>query len=200
MAKRYLVLLALLCLQSFSRAEIDWTPHINTTFTEGTSVNSVYFTEGKDKYALILDGETTVEAVNGSAKMTFKKPTSAVFKIRPPIAKVALPVPPDQAAEYRKLALAYAPSDVSEFSSVEEVANIYEINHWKSYRVLFTYGHYGQRIRHSITFLTLESGQQVILDISAYEKDFPEALYRAEHLIRTWYELELTPQKKATSN
>ena len=202
MLKRYLnLVVVLLCARSVSLAEIDWTPHLNTAYAEGSSVNSVYFSDGPNKYAIILDGETTVEpASGGGAKLTFKRPTSALFKIKAPITKVELPVNPDHAGEYRKLAQAYAPTDVKEFSDFQEIANVYQINHWKSYRVLFTYGHFGQRIRHSITFLTLESGQQVILDVSSYEKDFEEALYRSEHMIRTWYELELATQKNPASN
>lgn len=191
-----LAIVLLLLLKINSQAEISWTPHLSTVFAEGTSVVSVYFSDTNKKYAVLLNTETNVEAAGGGAKITYNRIKSAVFKIREPIKRVEFPIAPDLTAEYRKYALAYAPKEVSEFSNFEEASSIYQINNWKSYRVSFSYGLYGQRIRHCITFLTLESGQQVILDLSSYEKEFPSALELSEHMIRTWHELEnATPGK-----
>lgn len=200
MKKCYLYILPLLCFGQIAQCEINWTPHLNTNFAEGTSIASVYFSDGAKKFALVLDGETTVEAANGGAKFAFKRPASSVFKLGVPITKVTLPVAADKVAEYRKCALAYAPSDVTEFSDFEAVADVYPINHWQSYRVLFSYALFGQRVRHCITFLTLENGQQVALDLSAHEKDFAEALNRAEHMIWTWDHLESVGPRSSSAN
>ncbi len=200
MLKRCLYLSLLICFQPALQAEINWTPHLDTIFAEGTSVSTMYFSDGEKKYAILLDGETKVKSVDGAAKLIFLKPTSSVFKIRPPISVVALPVAPDQVTEYRKSAQAYAPKDVVAFSDFEETSNIYRFTGSKSYRVQFSYAHFGQRIRHSVTFLTFASGQQVVFDISSYEKDIPIATLRADQMILTWCVWDATPKVKACGN
>lgn len=200
MRKRCLYLSLLICFQPALQAEINWTPHLDTIFAEGTSVSTMYFSDGDKKYAILLDGETKVESVDGGAKLTFLKPTSTVFKIRAPMTVVALPVTPDLVAEYRKHAQAYAPKDVSVFSDFEEAPDAYRFTGSKSYRVQFSYAHFGQRIRHSVTFLTFVSGQQVVFDISSYEKDFPVATLRADQMILSWCVWDATPKVKACGN
>ena len=85
--------------------------------------------------------------------------------------------------------MAFAPAGATDFSELEDTLEPLNINQWKSYRLTFSYNYFGRRIRHAVTFLTLENGQQAVLDTSAIAKEFTEALVRSDHLIRTWHEL-----------
>jgi len=174
---------------SDEKSEISWTPRITTISAEGAMLTRVYFSDGKNRYALSTDPEIEVEPAGGGAKFTYKKVRSATFLLRAATPKLELPPEAKKIEDYRRAALALAPGGSGDFSQLEESVDSLNINGWRSYRLDFSYNFYGHRHRRSVTFLTLENGQQIVLDTAAEEADFAQAMARSDYLIRSWHRL-----------
>ena len=149
----------------------------------------VYFSDGKERYALSTDPEIEVEPSEGGAKFTYKKVRSAAFYLKGVTPPLPLPPEPKRIEEYRRAALALAPGGAADFSKLEESVDSLNINDWRSYRLDFSYNFYGHRHRRSVTFLTLLNGQQIVLDTAAEEGEFEQAMARSDYLIRSWHRL-----------
>lgn len=193
---RICILLALLAVTAEFQAQerqISWSPRITTTSAEGVELQRVYFSDGQTRYALSLDPECLVEEVPGGARFTYRKVPSAAFIIRASEPKRPLPPEPKELESYRRAALAFAPEAGGAFADLKEEIDTLSINDWRSYRLKFTYASFGRRYARCITFLTLENGQQAVLDVKSLASEFNEAMARSDYLIKSWHRLPVRP-------
>lgn len=174
--------------------QISWSPRITTATAEGVELQRVYFSDGQTRYALSLDTESQVEEIPGGARFAYRKVPSATFTIRAAESKLPLPPQPKEIETYRRAALAFAPEASGAFADLKEEIDSLSLNGWRSYRLSFTYASYGRRYARSITFLTLENGQQAVLDVKALAAEFAEAVARSDYLIKSWHLLPVRPE------
>jgi hypothetical protein len=169
--------------------EISWNVRLIQTSAEGILLQRAAFSDGEKDYGLSIDSETTAEVIGSGTRFTFKGVPSATFEIQPsPIAPV-LPINGETIERYRAAARMRIPSGVGSVTNLEETLDPLNINRWQSFRVAFTFSQHGQKVRKSVTFLTLANGQQALIETSAYEAEYGPAMERSEYLIRSWHEL-----------
>jgi hypothetical protein len=186
---KLLTTLIALCSSALMAGEINWTPRFATIAVEGGTLQRAVFSDGERNYGFSLDGETRIDSSSNGARITFTRAPSAVFNIGPATSRVVLPSSSEGLAALRNAAHSYVTAGHDEITYLSETADVLAINGWKSHRFQFTYGLHGRRYNHSITFLTFEKGQQVVLSTLAYPKDFEEAMARSDYFIRTWHEV-----------
>lgn len=184
-----LAAVSLSILSSASGAEIAWNVRLTQTSADGIALQRAAFTDGEKEYGLSIDGETTAEVVGLGTRFTFKGVPSASFEIQPSPIKPVLPFNSETIERYRAAARMRAPAGVGLVTNLEETNEPLNINRWQSFRVTFAFSQHGQKVRKSVTFLTLANGQQALIETSAYEAEHGPAMERSEYLIRSWHEL-----------
>jgi hypothetical protein len=78
------------------------------------------------------------------------------------------------------------PPGVTGIKATEETASPITINRWRSFRFVFLYDASGTMEKRSVTFLSLNADDQLVLVTTAHELDFPEAADRSWQIIRSW--------------
>lgn len=194
----FLATLGLLLLPAAHGADIRWTVRFTETFAEGILLQRASFTDGEKTFGISMDDETTAVASGTGTDFTFKGVPSAVFRIGPSPLAPAQPFTAEHLERYRTAAKMRVPPGIDTIADFAETADPLALNRWKSFRVAYTFSHHGKKIRKCVTFLTLKSGQQAMLETSAYVGEFAAAMERAEYLIRSWHELE--PQAAAPAS
>jgi hypothetical protein len=169
-------------------ADIDLTPRFMVI--GGGLVNRAYFADGNKQYAVTLDSETKLSADEGGALFKFTNITQATMRLRrSPIAK-----PPafdaESLPEYTKAAAALLPGAAEEVTLESQADNVLPINRWKSCRFVYTYRLGGVAFEESITFLNLDSGDQIVVQTGSQRKDFPAVAERADDIIRRWHQVQ----------
>ena len=188
---RFLIPLASLALLGLvagpARAELDLTPR--RLLTGGGLVERIYFADGNTKFAVTLDGETKVTPAEGGALFRFTTFSQASMRLgktplekHPPFDEASLP-------DYTKAAAALLPASAEKPELLWQGPGALPVNHWQTYRFLYRYHVAGLLYRESITFLTLESGQQIVIHTGAQSKDFDVIAARADDMIRRWHEV-----------
>ncbi len=86
---------------------------------------------------------------------------------------------------YRTAAIGYAAPGAQEVQIDEEIKNPLTINGWKSYWFVISDKQNRQSVRDGITFLNLDDKEQIVLRISANQKEFFEADRRAARIMNS---------------
>jgi hypothetical protein len=170
-----------------SRADLDLTPHIKDL--GAGLLDRVYFSEGSTNFAVTLDGETKVSAQNGGAEFRFTPFSLASMRLRPTPMPQRLPFDEKGLAEYAKAAEALLPLSAEGRELVWQGDNVLPVNRWQSHRFIYAYHVAGVAYEDCITFLNLESGQQIVIQTGAQRKDFATVAARADDMFRRWHEV-----------
>jgi hypothetical protein len=170
-----------------AQAALDLTP--NFVRIGNGMITRAQFVDGDKKYAVTLDKETRLAAEDKGATFRFTGIPQASMKLRPsPLPKI-LPFEPEGLVEYQKAALALLPVSAEKPVLESQEPNVWPINEWKSHRFVFTYTIAGASFRESITFLTLNAGQQIVVQTGGQQANFDAIAQRAEKIIRRWHEV-----------
>ena len=173
-----------LCASLPALAGVDLTPHFVSV--GGGLIHRAYFADGEKQYSMTIDGDTELTGENGVAVFRFTNVSQATMTLRPtPFPKPA-PFTPEFLPDYAKAAEAMLPHAAEGTELASQGENIFPINKWKSYRYTFRYRIGGLGFEESITFLVLDSGQQIVIQTGSQRKDFPGIAARADDTIRRW--------------
>ena len=181
--------LGLLWVLGLPAPAVDLTPRYIDTFIDGHASRRLYFSDGEKKIGISLDRETRVEGAAGGAVFRFAKFTDMTFLVKPS------PMTPDQLFEgialerYREAARRLLPPGSKNVKALEELPDPLPINRWTGRQFLYSCEVLDALVMMSVTFLNLNTDDQVILVTTASERNFAEAAERSFQVIRTWQEL-----------
>ena len=173
---------------------LDLSPHFAAVESDGVSLCNPYFTDADKKFGLILNMETQLIPYEDGALFKFIKLDHAEMRLRHSPLGVELKFGPDTVAAYEQAARSLLPQLAEGVVLEKEINDPLPMNAWKSHRFLFKYTMRAFPMRESITFLNILPTEQVVVQVYAREQQFENAAWRADDIIRRWYELE--PSKK----
>jgi hypothetical protein len=181
------ILLALFSVVGSSLADVELKPHFYATKFGNAALRRAYFADGDKKYAVTLDQETEVVSEGDGALFKFSSMPQASIQLK------KSPLPPNSGFDpavlptYDKAAQAMIDSTARDLTSEAIGLDVLPFNRWRSYRINFKYTIASTPIRQSYTFMNLSPEQQVIIVVTAKEKDFAEVLGRADDIFRRWH-------------
>ena len=182
-------LLSLLALPLFQASAIDLTPRWIDTSIDGVPRHQLYFADGTKKFMLSIDRETDVSPRFGGVDFTFPKLPDIDFIVVP--SRFTPDVPFDEARliEYREAARKLLPARARGAEITEEVANPIPINKWTSFRMTLRFTMDSRACLQTVTFLNLNERDQIVLVVSAPQRDWNEAGERSWQIVRSWQEM-----------
>lgn len=181
-------------------AAVDLTPRFIDTFIDGITIRRLYFADGEKKIGVSMDQETTIEQGEGGVVFRFEKLPDATFLIK------NSPMTPDQVFEgvslerYREAARRLLPSGAKNVKALDEAANTLPVNRWTSRKFSYICDSGDTPMAVSVTFLNLNSEEQLILVTTATERNFADAADRSFQIIRTWQPLLPKDEKPIKSS
>lgn len=179
------------------RADLDLTPRF--ALTGGGKLRRAYFQDGEKQFAVSLDAETTVAADDKGAVFRFEGIPQASLALRKsPMAKTPPPFGPETMPEYAKAAAELLPPAAEAVVADAPVMDVLPVNRWKSCRFVYQYKVGGAGYTESVTFLTLETGQQIVIQAGSRARDFAAVAARADDILRRWH--EVLPGDEAGAN
>lgn len=168
-------------------AELDLIP--KRMSIGGGLADRAYFTDGSQKFAVTLDAETQVSEEDGGAVFRFANLARSSFHLAKSPLSPAYAFTPENRPAYFKAASGMIARSAEGVTLTAEVENPFPINGWTSRRFQFSYVLTGARFIESVTFLNLDSKQQIVIRAVAPEKDFPVVAARADDIFRRWHEV-----------
>jgi hypothetical protein len=188
--RRAVVFFGFFLVLELGASAVDLTPRYIDTFIDGVASRRLYFADGEKKIGIRLNQETKVESGAGGAVFRFTKVPDATFLIKPS------PMTPDQPFEgialerYREAARRLLPPRAQNVKVLEEITDPLPINRWTGRRFVYACDTEDNTpLVLSVTFLNLNTEDQLLLVTMAGERNFPEAAERSFQIIRTWQEL-----------
>ncbi len=180
----------LIALSALSASALDLNPQYINTSAEGVTIRRPYFTDGGKKYCVTLDTETELTSYEDGSLFRFTKFKQGEMRLRPSLFSTDIKFDSDALGRYEDAARKLLPQIATNVTLVEQVKNPWFINGWQSHRFVFSYTTAGGEVQESITFLNILPAQQVIVQVYASAKDFPEVSSRGYDTIRRWHELD----------
>ena len=189
-----LILLGLISACTAFAGDINLAAKVITSFEEGATLKRVQFLSSDAAYAVSLDSGTEVERNGDGTRFSFQGLRSAVCELIPGPVPKKQPISAEHYKTYQGAALALAPAGAVMHDVPEITESPLQINNWKSYRVTFEYHMTDDPkkalSKMSVTFITLENGQQAALVTRARATEYGAAHARAESMIRSWYPVQ----------
>jgi hypothetical protein len=174
-------------------AEVDLTPRF--VKIGGNLIHRAYFADGDKQYSMTIDGDTEISGENGEAVFRFTNVSEATMTLRrTPFPKPA-PFSVEALVDYAKAAEAMLPRAAEGTELAWQGENVFPINQWKSYRFTYRYRIGGLGFEESITYLVLDSGQQIVIQTGSQRKDFANISQRADDTVRRWNLVEPGDEK-----
>ncbi|MEO6741446.1 MAG: hypothetical protein ABIP20_14445 [Chthoniobacteraceae bacterium] len=180
----------LLFASAISVSALDLTPSFINATADGIVIRRPYFADGAKKYSVTLDMETELTPYEDGSLFRFTKFNHGEMRLRPSSFGTTVMFGPDTLDRYEEAARKLLPQLAEMVTLIEQVKNPWPINHWQSHRFIFTYATSAGEVSESITFLNITPSQQVIVQVYAMAKDFPDVSGRAYDTIRRWHELD----------
>lgn len=179
-----------LALSAVSASALDLTPYFVNTIADGITIRRPYFSDGSKKYSVTLNIETELLPYEDGALFRFVKLKNAAMRLRPSSFSVEMKFGPDTLDRYQEAARKLLPPTATDVVLEQQAPNPMPINGWASHRFVYKYKLPSGDVRESITFLNITPSQQVVVQVYAMDKDFPDASERAWNIIRRWHELD----------
>lgn len=180
----------LLVFSTFSVSALDLTPGFVTTMSDGVAIRRPYYADGSKKYSVTLNIETELTPYEDGSLFRFIKLNHAEMRLRPSSFSVEIKFEPDTLDRYQEAARKLLPQLAENVVLEQQTPNPLPINGWKGHRFAYKYSTPSGEVRESITFLNITPTTQVIVQVYAMAKDFPDASERAYDIIRRWHELD----------
>ena len=155
---------------------LDLTPQKITAPAGGPQISRYFFQDGSKKLIFRVDDQMTVSG--GAALVTFRfsDVPGAEMKIAKSPFPSPLPFDEKNVEAYRVSATGFVSAQATNVKLEEETADAIAINGWSSRQYTFTYAQAGITRRRTVTFITLNEVEQVVVDVdapaSAYEKTY----------------------------
>jgi hypothetical protein len=186
MNRRHFLSALAFCAIALHARGVDLTPRFVDTFVDGVTFHRLYFANGDQKIGLSINRETTVEAGAGGVVFRFPKFTDILFILK------HSPMSADQAFEgvtldrYREAAHRLLPPGAKDVTVLAETPEPITINDWHSYRFAYSCESAGVRRNQTVTFLNISPEEQLVLIVTADERNVGEAAARSWQIIRSW--------------
>ncbi len=188
----------LLLAGALSATALDLTPTFINTVADGIIIRRPYFADGGKKYSLTLDMETELTPYEDGSLFKFTRFKQGEMRLRPSSFSTETKFGPDTLGQYEEAARKMLPQASTKITLVDQVKNPWPINGWQSHRFIFSYVTATGEVQESITFLNITPAQQVIVQVYASAKDFPDVSSRGYDTIRRWHEMD--PSTTARGN
>ena len=186
---RILASLAVASLMATALAEVDLTPHYYTVSLGGSQLRRCYFADGDKKFAVTVDQETEIVSEGKGALFRFSTLPQASIQLKTSPVPAKSGFGQETLTAYNKAAQSLIDPTAREVSSEAGGLDVLPFNGWRSYRINFAYSIAGSRIRQSYTFMNMSAEQQVLIVVTAREKDFTEVASRADDIFRRWHRI-----------
>lgn len=173
-----------------SASALDLTPTFLNTVADGIIIRRPYFSDSGKKYSMTLDMETELTPYEDGALFRFTKFNQGEMRLRPSAMSPETKFGPDTISQYEEAARKLLPQVATKVTLVDQVKNPWPINGWQSHRFIFSYATATGEVQESITFLNIIPTQQVIVQVYAAVRDFPDVSSRGYDTIRRWHELD----------
>lgn len=180
----------LLIAGAFSASALDLTPTFINTVADGIIIRRPYFSDSGKKYSVTLDAETELTPYEDGSLFRFIKFKQGEMRLRQSSFSPEVRFDPDSLSRYEEAARKLLPQAAAKVTLVDQVKNPWPINGWQSHRFIFSYATATGEVQESITFLNITPAQQVIVQVYAAAKDFPDVSSRGYDTIRRWHELD----------
>ena len=168
---------------------LDLTPNFASVESDGVVLRNPYFTDAGKKYGLILNMETELTPYEDGALFKFTKLDHAEMRLRHSPVGADVKFGPDTLDAYEQAARKLLPQLAEGVVLEKQAKNPLPMNAWESHRFVFKYTTPSGAKCESITFLNILPKEQVVVQVYANEKQFTGAAWRADDIIRRWYEL-----------
>lgn len=189
---------ALLLLVAQGSSDLILKPRLVTVDFAGTPVRRAYFEDGKKKFAVTIDNETELSEHGNGALFSFKKIPLATVELRRSPVPPGIPFTEEHIAEYAKAARGLLASNAEIWVEQPMQLDPLPINDWKTCRFFFYYRVGGSPIRADVTFIELDSREQVVVITGATGNDYAAVRERSDDIIRRWH--EVTPENERGIN
>jgi len=177
-------------LGAYSAVALDLTPNFASMDSDGIVLRNPYFTDAGKKYGLILNMETELTPYEDGALFKFTKLDHAEMRLRHSPMGADVKFGPDTLEAYEQAARRLLPQLAEGIVLERQSKNPLPVNAWESHRFVFKFTTPSGAKCESITFLNILPKEQVIVQVCANEKQFDGAAWRADDIIRRWYELD----------
>jgi hypothetical protein len=186
--RKFLTVPAILSLTiSAAVAELDLTPR---PMSVGAGlIQRACFGDGRITYAVTIKDDVKVSASEGGALFHFTNFSQASMRLRRSPMPKGLAFDTVSLPEYLKAAEKMLPASAEAMALTAQAENVFPINRWKSYRFTFGYQVGGMGYQEDITFLVMDSGEQMVIQTGSQRKDFETIGARADDIIRRWHEV-----------
>lgn len=168
---------------------LDLTPrHVAIQMGEAV-IHRVHFRDGDKHFAVTINSDVEILGAANSAIFRFKTIPLAEMSLRQSTIKPTVPFSPEALTDYQRVARQQLGATAEIIAEAAPEFDVLPTNGWKSCRLNFTTKQPGFAFKTDVTFLNLNSEQQIIIVTTSKETDFPEVQARARKIMTRWHEV-----------
>jgi hypothetical protein len=168
---------------------LDLTPCYKAIELGEAVIHRVHFRDGDKQFAVTINSDTEIFGGENHAAFRFKSISLAEMSLRQSTIKPSVPFSTENLPNYKSVARQQLGATAVIVAEAEPEFDVLPINGWKSCRFNFTTKQPGLVFKTEVTFLNLNSEQQIIIVTTSKEADFPEVQARARKIMSRWHEV-----------
>jgi hypothetical protein len=168
---------------------LDLTPHEVTVGVDGPAAKRYYFEHADQRLSFKIDNKMTVSGSTDELSFAFNDIQTAAVKLAQSPMRPVLPFDEKNLELYRASARSFIPPGAADIHLEDELPNAIAINGWKSHQFVFSYNFSGRSRRRTVTFVTLNPEEQVVLDVGAVATDYDKTYARSYRVLNSIAEL-----------
>jgi len=174
---------------SIAFAGLDLTPYHDAIELGDAVIQRVHFCDGDKKFAVTISSDTEILGGTNRAVFRFKTISLAEMSLCQSTINPSIPFSPENLPGYKSVARKQLGAAAEIVAEAEPEFDVLPINGWKSCRFTFTTKHPGLVFKTEVTFLNLNSEQQIMIVTTSKEADFPDVRARAHKMMSRWHEV-----------
>jgi hypothetical protein len=168
---------------------LDLTPQYKAIELGEAVIHRVHFRDGDKEFAVTINADTEISGGANHAVFRFKTISMAEMSLRQSTIKPAVPFSPEYLPNYKIVARQQLGATAQIVAEAAPEFDVLPINGWKSCRFNFTTKQPGLVFKTEVTFLNLNSEQQIIIVTTSKESDFPEVQARVHKIMNRWHQV-----------
>lgn len=168
---------------------LDLTPRYVAIQMGEVMVHRVRFRDGDKHFGVTINADVEILGAANSAIFRFKTIAMAEMSLRQSKLKPATPFSPEALPDYQRIAREQLGATAEIVAETPPEFDVLPTNGWKSCRFNFTTKQPGFTFKTDVTFLNLNSEQQIIIVTTSKETDFADVQGRARKIMSRWHEV-----------
>jgi hypothetical protein len=164
----------------------------------GNAVRRACFMDGDKKFAVTMDNETELSPQGDGAIFRFTRLPLATVELRRSPMKSGLSFSQENISDYAKAARQLLASTAEIWPEEPMVMDPLPINRWQTCRFNFFYRVGGSPVRADVTFIQLNSVDQIVVITGASASNYAAVRSRSDDIIRRWH--LVTPEEELGVN